>query len=644
MKQRILLIAFIIVSISGFAQDKWEFSNSTPYKAVKTHFYFLDKQHYNLKLATFVLGNTKMSTRSKESTVIKLRAILKKMGLKLEDVPDRRKGIVEKNKYQFFPNEPSLFLIRVNRKWVYSPTTIKAIPELYSKYVLGIKNSSKKKISQKNNIITKIVKEDSTGIEFSLATPANTIKSHLIFLSDSFFNPELASQTINFAPEDTANAEELALMLKQVYLGAGTQVFDIDELSNDTNYLDSNGVAIYHPNPVFPELYLEKIGDNWLYSRSTSKLIRSVHQDMYDGSAEEVFKFSDKFKRWAGVNSNTLVGQSLKLWQFYMLLYFTGLVILLFLINKILIRKLFKLLMRNSPFQHNFYQLLSTISFSILFTIIRNYAPSVGLTIQYNYIFIKTISLFIIFTNTLLALYIVNGLKIFFTRGHLHDSRFGIVIFTSLIVKSIIFTVSLLFIIKLLDFSVINFLAGLSIGGFALAFGAQETIKNFLGSLMIFADKSFRVGDWISNGNVDGTVEEIGLRSTKIRTFHNSLVTVPNSLLSDNNIDNLGRRIYRRYKTKLTIKYNTPSDKIALFTNKISEAIGNHPETRKDFYMVYMSDFSMYGTEVLIYTFFEVSDWNKEMKAKHDLIKTILDIKDELQIEFAVPIVANLDK
>jgi MscS family membrane protein len=206
-----------------------------------------------------------------------------------------------------------------------------------------------------------------------------------------------------------------------------------------------------------------------------------------------------------------------------------------------------------------------------------------------------------------------------------------------------IFTASMLFVIDTLNFNLFNFLAGLSIGGFALALGAQDTVKNFLGSLMIFADKSFRVGDWISNGEVDGTVEEIGLRSTKIRTFHNSVVTVPNSLLSDNNIDNLGRRIYRRYKTTMVIKYETPSAKIEEFTNRINQLIENQKETRKDFFMVYMSDFSSFGVEVLIYTFFQVSDWKQEMKAKHELIKSILDVKDELGIEFSVPLIAKTD-
>jgi MscS family membrane protein len=190
---------------------------------------------------------------------------------------------------------------------------------------------------------------------------------------------------------------------------------------------------------------------------------------------------------------------------------------------------------------------------------------------------------------------------------------------------------------------VVNFLAGLSIGGFALAFGAQDTIKNFLGSLMIFADKSFSVGDWIDNGNVSGTVEEIGLRSTKIRTFYNSLVPVPNSLLSDKSIDNLGKRKYRRYKTKVILKYDTPMDKVEEFIERIKQVIEEHPDTRKDYYMVYMNEFGSYGLEVLLYLFFKVPTWNLELKARHEIIAKVLEIQRELGIELAIPLVSKAD-
>jgi len=645
MRKYILIISFLFLTISLTAQDKWEFANSTPYETVKSHFYFLEKTHYNIHLAAYTLGNDEINSKKKESNALKLHSILKKLNIKVADVLDRRKGIVHKNKYQITSKEADIYLIRKNRKWIYSPETIKKIPALYTKYVLKINAAKSKKGRSDKEIINTLVPSDSSKIEFSLATPAKTISSHLLFLSDSLFNPKLASKTINFLPQDSSAAEELAIKLKQIYLGTPKQVFSIENLSTDSFFIDSaSGKHIYYPNKMFRELYLEKVGDNWLYSRSTSKLIQSVHEDIYGNDADDVFRFSDKFKAWAGINSNNNIFEVLKLWQAYMIFYFLAIYLLLIIINQSLIKFLFKLVLKNSPYRKPIYHIVSSISFIFLFSIIRNYAPSFELSIDYNHILIKIIKLFLIFYYTLLALYFVNFLKVVFTKGHSYDSQFGIVIFSSLIVKSIIFISSMLFVIDALDFNLFNFLAGLSIGGFALALGAQDTVKNFLGSLMIFADKSFRVGDWINNGEISGTVEEIGLRSTKIRTFHNSIVTVPNSLLSDNNIDNLGRRIYRRYKTTINVKYDTSSDVIDEFTQRISKAINEHSDTRKDFFMVYMDDFGSYGIKILIYTFFEVSDWDKEMKAKHELIKTILNIRDELGIEFAIPLIVNTEK
>jgi MscS family membrane protein len=642
MRKSLLIISFLFFAMGLKAQDNWEFSNSTPYQTVKSHFYFLDKKHYNLKLATFTLGDNNITSKAKESNIIKLKAILVELHVNVEDVLDRKRGIIEKNKYQISSKEPSIYLIRQNRRWIYSPETVKKIPSLYQKYVLDVNPKYSNSKTKNSELISQIVASDSLSMKFSLATPANTIRSHLLYLSDSLFNPELASKTINFGPKDTSSAQELSIKLKQIYLGTGKQIFDFNKLSTDSFYTDStSGKHIYFPNKIFPELYLEKIGDNWLYSRSTSKLIRSVHEDMYGNDAEEVFHYSDKFKIWAGVESNNIVYHILKLWQLYMIAYFVGLFILLYLFNSIVVKIIFKRFFNRSDYADPVYHIITSISYIILFTVIKNYTPAFEFPIEYNHIFIKIVELFLIFYYTLLAIYTTNFFKVFFTQGHLHDSRFGIVMFSSLIIKALIFILSMLAVIDTLDFNLINFLAGLSIGGFALALGAQDTVKNFLGSLMIFADKSFRVGDWINNGETSGTVEEIGLRSTKIRTFYNSVVTVPNSQLSDNNIDNLGRRIYRRYKSTVVVKYNTPSSLIDEFTKRISALIAEHPNTRKDFFMVYIDDFGVYGIKVLIYTFFEVSDWNKEMKAKHELIKSILDLRDELGIEFSIPSVAQ---
>jgi MscS family membrane protein len=645
MRKSILFLLFLVSTFVVKAQDHWEFRNSTPYQTVKSHFYFLEKgSHYNPLLASYTLYDFEAPQSKKEALIIKLRDILVAMHLNLDEVLDRRRGIVDPNKYQLFSYEPSIYLIRVSRKWVYSPETVKKIPKLYDKYVLKIKNGHTPNQKIEKHIIAQKLASDSGKVTLDLSTPFNTISSHLIFLSDSLFDPKKAAKTINFDPADTADAPDLALKLKQIFQGAHRQLFDFDAIPKDSNYVDTaSGNAIYYPNPEIPELYLEKINGKWYYSRTTSKLIRSVHKKMYSGDAEEVFSFSDKFRRMAGVKNNNIVFFEFRLWQIYMLGYFLLIYLLLYLVNRFVTKPLSSHLNIYRPYRHLVYKIIKNSSYLIFLNYALIYAPSFEFSVEYSFVLLRIINLLIIFYYTLLSFNIIDLLKEIFIRGHLYDSRFGMVIFASLIAKTIAITVSLLFIVKEFDFNVVNFLAGLSIGGFALAFGAQDTIKNFLGSLMIFADKSFSVGDWIDNGNVSGTVEEIGLRSTRIRTFYNSLVTVPNSLLSDKSIDNLGKRKYRRYKTKLILKYDTPLDKVEEFIERIKKIIEEHPDTRKDYYMVYMNELGSYGLEVLLYLFFKVPTWNLELKARHEIIAKVLETQRELGIELAIPLVSKAD-
>ena len=640
MKYRFLFIILLFFSIHISAQEKWEFSTSTPYKTVKSHFYFLEKgTHYNPEIASYTLTPIKNKSENyKEALIVKLYEVLKVLKLNVENIPDRRKGILQKNVYYLFENEPKIYLQFENNNWLYSEETVNAIPDLYNKYVL--KSDKRKKHNQQveEKIIHEKLRSDSGRVKLDLSSPFHTISSHLIFLSDSLFDPETAAKTINFAPKDTADAPELAIKLKQIFQAAKVQLFNFDSIPRNPNYIDTlSGKAIYHPNPELPQLYLEKVGNKWMYSRVTSKLIRSVHEQMYSGGAENVFQFSDRFKRIAGKYRNNILFGNFKVWQLLMLFYFIVLLIILILLNKYLVNLIFSRFNWYEPYKKVSFKIFKILTYLIFFNILAYYAPSFEFSVEYNFILLRIISLFIIVFNTTIAFYVVDFFREFFTRGHTYDNVYGIVLFSSLIVKTIILITGLLFIIKELNYNVVNFLAGLSIGGFALALGAQDTIKNFLASLMIFADKSFNVGDWIDNNKVSGTVEEIGLRSTKIRTFYNSLVTVPNSMLADQIIDNLGKRKYRRYKTFMIVKYDTPNEKILELIDRLKDYISKHKHTRKDYFLVNMHDFDRYGIEIIIYTFFKVKDYGTELQCRQDIIGKALEYSKELGIEFAVP-------
>ena len=650
-KKLILFIGLLLIILSSFSQEKWEFANSTPQETVKSHLYFLEKEHYDPILSSYTLGGD-LSQKEKINLVIKLKDILIKHKIDVESILNRRISVFSKNKYILFPDIPEIYLVRENKKWIYSEETVSQIAKIYTSYFLKLKKENgfqselkkvikqkqftKNKISKITNINNELIEEDNE-IKLDLSTPYNTIVSHLIFLDDSVYRPDLAAKTIHFLGKDTLYAEELAIKLKQIYLGANTHVFDIETLSTDTNFIDSTSQKhIYYPNANYPELYLEKVGDKWLYSTSTSKLINSVHKDMYSEDAKQIFSFSDQFKRWAGADNATYV-YNLKLWQIYMFLYFLIIWLVLFLINLYPIKYVVLYILKDNRYNTIVYKIIRVLILTVFWYSTRSYLPAFGLTMGQMDTLHTFVNILIIFNVTLLSIYIVDFLKLRFTNDSVATSTQGLIIFMSLIVKTIIFITSLLLLIKAFNFNLVNVLAGLSIGGFAIALGAQDTIKNFFGSLMIFADKQFSVGDWISSEKVSGTVEEVGLRTTKVRTFHNSLVVVPNSQLADNSLDNMGRRTYRRYKGTFVIKFDTPTQKIEDLVNNIKEAIVAREDVRKDFYMVYINDFSTYGIEILVYIFFQVPDWEMEMKGKHELITKILDFAKELEIEFAIP-------
>lgn len=188
-----------------------------------------------------------------------------------------------------------------------------------------------------------------------------------------------------------------------------------------------------------------------------------------------------------------------------------------------------------------------------------------------------------------------------------------------------------------LSIEIAPLIASLGIGGLAFAFAAKDTIENFFGSVAVLLDRPFGVGDWIVVDDVEGTVEELGFRSTRVRTFYNSQVTIPNATLVRAVVDNYGRRRYRRWKTHIGVQYDTPPAKLIAFTEGIRELVRTHPYTRKDYYQVWMHQWSASSMDVLLYIFFEVPDWNTELRERERMFIDIVRLADQLGVQFAFP-------
>lgn len=205
------------------------------------------------------------------------------------------------------------------------------------------------------------------------------------------------------------------------------------------------------------------------------------------------------------------------------------------------------------------------------------------------------------------------------------------------IIRLAIFIVGLVLIASNIGVNVAGLVAGLGIAGMAFALAAKDTVENIFGSVTVLTDKPFEVGDWVVINGVEGTVEQIGLRSTRIRTFYCSQVNVPNSTLIKATVDNYGRRTFRRIKTYLSLTYDTPPEKIEAFCEGVREIIRNHPSTRKDYYHVYLNQFNAASLDVLLYCFIDCDDWAIELRERQRLFMDIMRLATRLEVEFAFP-------
>ena len=178
--------------------------------------------------------------------------------------------------------------------------------------------------------------------------------------------------------------------------------------------------------------------------------------------------------------------------------------------------------------------------------------------------------------------------------------------------------------------------AGLGIGGIALAMASKESLENLLGSFTIFFDQPFTVGDTVTVGTVTGTVEKVGFRSTRIRTFDKSLVTVPNKKMIDAELDNLGMRPVRRVKFNIGLTYETAPEQIKAIVTDIQAMINQHPKTNQEG-KVRFQEFGSSSLDILVMYFVDSPKWNDLIDVKEDVNYKIMEIVKKHNSDFAFP-------
>lgn len=212
-----------------------------------------------------------------------------------------------------------------------------------------------------------------------------------------------------------------------------------------------------------------------------------------------------------------------------------------------------------------------------------------------------------------------------------------LIAFASEFVKIVIIIFSIFVIMgSVFEVNIGSLIAGLGIGGLALALAAKESLENLLGSFTIFFDKPFMIGDTVQVGSIVGTVEKIGFRSTRIRTLEKSYLTVPNRKMIDAELDNLSLRTFRRVKFNVGLTYSTKIEQIKNIVTDIQKLIDDHTHTNMDGKVRFM-EFGASSLDVMVLYYIDTMDFGVFLEVKEEINFKIMEIVQKHGSDFAFP-------
>ena len=251
---------------------------------------------------------------------------------------------------------------------------------------------------------------------------------------------------------------------------------------------------------------------------------------------------------------------------------------------------------------------------------------------------LNTLVVFTIFWGILSVLESMRGLFHSATEKFNPDLAKEMGNFILKIVKFFVAALGLGAMLQVWGINVTALVASLGLGGLAFALAAKDTASNLFGSFALLADKSIRIGEWIKVGNVEGTVEDIGMRTTKIRSFEKSLITEPNQIVSNSPIENFSRRGVRRIKMQIGETYGTTAEQMNAIVKDIREMLHNHEKiSQKDTLLVNFESFGDSSLNIFIYTFTNTANWERYLNIREDIHLKIMKIVEDNGSSFAFP-------
>ena len=476
-------------------------------------------------------------------------------------------------------------------------------------------------------------------VKVDLSNPNAAIYTHLFFLQPDSYQPEKAAATIYGFEEE--EAQDIAVKLKKILDGKGLKV-DFSKVPVDSMYTDTTGYDIGYRYVLFPhqlpEVFVEKVEKNWYYSSETALKVNELYKSMYPWHTEKLQQIIPDIGHVKFLK--------IEIWQYLGLLIIIAICILLFFVLKkivfFILQKIQYVIIHKSSekIKTALKKLTRPIVLLLLMWFVKIVLPSLLLHLEVNTVLFLVLNIMVTVFWIYVFLKLVQVVMSIYanfaesTHGKLDDQLVPIL---NNFLTGIVIVLGFLKLLTLFGIEPVTVIAGASIGGLAVALASQDTVKNLIGTVMIFIDKPFHIGDWIEAGEVVGTVETVGFRSTTVRAADTSVYQIPNSSLSEMVVNNKGLRAFRRYSTNLGLRYDTPPELIDAFVTGVRKIIEIHPATRDDAFNVEFTGFGDSSLLILVNVYFVALDWSLEQSSKHSLHIKILELAQELGVDFAFP-------
>jgi len=221
--------------------------------------------------------------------------------------------------------------------------------------------------------------------------------------------------------------------------------------------------------------------------------------------------------------------------------------------------------------------------------------------------------------------------------AHASSSSRALVPLASRVVKVLLLAVALVGLLSMLGYPVASLLAGLGLGGLALALAAQKTVENLFGAFSIGVDQPFREGDFVKVEDFVGTVERLGLRSTRFRTLDRTLISVPNGRLADMRLESFTARDRMRFATVIGLVYETSAQQMRTVLAGFERVLRAHPKIWPDAVTVRFQQFGASSLDIEIMAWFEVPEWKDFQAIRQEILLEFMDVVEQAGSGFAFP-------